>query len=106
MLMRNIEGWMKPTRNCSHVCESHEKLPLNERRKQKVCLACKSCVSILYICYGHRVIGNTTNICRTNRGISHIIALGFEHEIILGEHENTIRQTIWIGAFIVFLGGV
>jgi hypothetical protein len=49
MLMRNIEGWMKPTRNCSHVCESHE--------------------------------------------------------IILGEHESTIRQTIWIDAFIVFFWG-
>jgi hypothetical protein len=46
------------------------------------------------------------NICRTNRGISHILALGFEHKIILVEHESTIRQTIWINAFIVFWGSV
>jgi len=38
--------------------------------------------------------------------ISHILALGFEHEIILVEHESTIRQTIWIDAFIVIWGSV
>lgn len=42
----------------------------------------------------------------TNDGISHILALGFEHEIILVEHESTIRQTIWINAFLVFGGSV
>jgi len=46
------------------------------------------------------------NICRTNHGISHILALGFEHEIILVEHEGTIKQTIWIDAFLVFFKGV